>query len=46
MIGYPMAMKIPMTAMPQFIAFSHAFGAIAATLVGVVEYRVRSGGDR
>jgi NAD(P) transhydrogenase subunit beta len=42
-IGYPMAMKIQMTAMPQFIAFSHAFGAIAATLVGVVEYRVRSG---
>jgi NAD(P) transhydrogenase subunit beta len=42
-IGYPMAMKVPMTAMPQFIAFSHAFGAIAATLVGVVEYRVRSG---
>ena len=41
-IGYPMAMKVPMTAMPQFIAFSHAFGAIAATLVGVVEYRVRS----
>jgi NAD(P) transhydrogenase subunit beta len=41
-IGYPMAMKIKMTAMPQFIAFSHAFGAIAATLVGVVEYRVRA----
>ncbi len=37
--GYPMAMKVPMTSMPQFIAFSHAFGAIAATLVGVVEYR-------
>ncbi|MCX5767070.1 MAG: NAD(P)(+) transhydrogenase (Re/Si-specific) subunit beta [Gemmatimonadetes bacterium] len=37
--GYPMAMKIEMTAMPQFIAFSHAFGAIAATLVGIVEYR-------
>ena len=37
--GYPMAMKVPMTAMPQFIAFSHAFGAIAATLVGIVEYR-------
>jgi NAD(P) transhydrogenase subunit beta len=36
--GYPMAMKVPMTAMPQFVAFSHAFGAIAATLVGVVEY--------
>jgi len=46
MAGYPMAMKVPMTAMPQFIAFSHAFGAIAATLVGVVEYRelAREGG--
>ena len=38
-IGYPMAMKVAMTSMPQFVAFSHAFGAIAATLVGVVEYR-------
>ncbi len=46
MAGYPMAMKVPMTAMPQFIAFSHAFGAIAATLVGIVEYRelAREGG--
>ncbi|MBV6521527.1 MAG: NAD(P) transhydrogenase subunit beta [Gemmatimonadaceae bacterium] len=41
--GYPMAMKVPMTAMPQFIAFSHAFGAIAATLVGVVEYQHLTG---
>jgi NAD(P) transhydrogenase subunit beta len=41
--GYPMAMKVPMTAMPQFIAFSHAFGAIAATLVGIVEYRHLAG---
>ncbi|MEO7965258.1 MAG: NAD(P)(+) transhydrogenase (Re/Si-specific) subunit beta, partial [Gemmatimonadaceae bacterium] len=38
-IGTPMATRVPMTAMPQFIAFSHAFGAIAATLVGVVEWR-------
>jgi len=38
-IGYPMAMKVAMTSMPQFVAFSHAFGAIAATIVGVVEYR-------
>jgi NAD(P) transhydrogenase subunit beta len=38
-LGYPMAMKIEMTSMPQFIAFSHAFGAMAATLVGIVEYR-------
>ena len=41
-LGYPMARKVPMTAMPQFIAFSHAFGAIAATLVGVVEYRAHA----
>lgn len=27
-----------MTAMPQRIALSHAFGALAATLVGVGEY--------
>ena len=27
-----------MTAMPQRIAISHAFGALAATLVGIVEY--------
>jgi NAD(P) transhydrogenase subunit beta len=40
-----MAMRVPMTAMPQFIAFSHAFGAIAATLVGVVEYRHAVGGS-
>ncbi len=38
-IGYPMAMKVAMTSMPQFVAFSHAFGAIAAAIVGVVEYR-------
>jgi NAD(P) transhydrogenase subunit beta len=31
-------MFVPMTAMPQRIAFSHAFGALAATLVGVAEY--------
>ncbi|MBZ9653166.1 NAD(P)(+) transhydrogenase (Re/Si-specific) subunit beta [Phyllobacterium lublinensis] len=37
-IGYPMGMWVPMTAMPQRIAFSHAFGALAATLVGVGEY--------
>lgn len=36
--GYPMGMWVPMTAMPQRIAISHMFGALAATLVGVVEY--------
>jgi len=37
-IGYPMGMWVPMTAMPQRIAASHLFGALAATLVGVAEY--------
>ncbi|MGQ0848250.1 MAG: NAD(P)(+) transhydrogenase (Re/Si-specific) subunit beta [Actinomycetota bacterium] len=37
-IGYPLGMWVPMTAMPQRIAFSHMFGALAATLVGVSEY--------
>jgi NAD(P) transhydrogenase subunit beta len=45
LLGYPMAMKIEMTSMPQFIAFSHAFGALAATLVGIVEYRHLTGPD-
>jgi H+-translocating NAD(P) transhydrogenase subunit beta len=38
LIGYPMGMWVPMTAMPQRIAASHLFGALAATLVGVAEY--------
>ncbi len=37
-IGIPMAYYVPMTAMPQRIALSHAGGALAATLVGVAEY--------
>jgi len=39
-IGIPMAM-VPMTAMPQRTALSHAFGALAASLVGVAEYSIR-----
>jgi NAD(P) transhydrogenase subunit beta len=44
-IGYPMGMWVPMTAMPQRIALSLTFSALAATLVGIAEYytRVRSG---
>ncbi len=38
LIGYPLGMWVPMTAMPQRIAFSHMFGALAAALVGVAEY--------
>jgi NAD(P) transhydrogenase subunit beta len=37
-IGATMAIFVPMTAMPQRIAVSHMFGALAATLVGVSEY--------
>jgi proton-translocating NAD(P)+ transhydrogenase subunit beta len=37
-IGYPLGMYVPMTAMPQRIAVSHMFGALAATLVGIAEY--------
>ena len=37
-IGYPLGMFVPMTAMPQRIAISHMFGALAATLVGVAEF--------
>ncbi len=37
-IGYPLGTMVPMTAMPQRIAISHVFGALAATLVGIAEY--------
>jgi NAD(P) transhydrogenase subunit beta len=37
-IGIPLGVMVPMTAMPQRIAISHMFGALAATLVGVAEY--------
>ena len=43
LIGYPLGMFVPMTAMPQRIAISHMFGALAATLVGVVEYYEHGG---
>jgi NAD(P) transhydrogenase subunit beta len=33
-IGAAIAIYMPMTAMPQRIALSHAFGALAAALVG------------
>ena len=37
-IGIPLAMIMPMTAVPQRTALSHAFGALAAALVGTAEY--------
>jgi H+-translocating NAD(P) transhydrogenase subunit beta len=39
-IGRPLFISVPMTAMPQWVALSHAAGAVAATLVGVNEYMV------
>ncbi len=42
-IGWPLGTRVPMTAMPQRIAISHMFGALAATLVGVAEYLHRGG---
>ncbi|WP_242360599.1 MULTISPECIES: NAD(P)(+) transhydrogenase (Re/Si-specific) subunit beta [Anaeromyxobacter] len=38
LVGYPLGVYVPMTAMPQRIAISHMFGAVAATLVGVAEF--------
>jgi NAD(P) transhydrogenase subunit beta len=44
LIGAPMAIFMPMTAVPQRTAISHAFGALAVTLVGVSEYYLYSNG--
>ncbi len=38
LVGLAMGFWVPMTAMPQRTALSHAFGALAAALVGVAEY--------
>ena len=38
LVGLAMGVWVPMTAMPQRTALSHAFGAFAAALVGVSEY--------
>jgi NAD(P) transhydrogenase subunit beta len=43
-IGVPMGLMVPMTAMPQRTALSHAFGALAASLVGVSEYYLHGAG--
>src|SRR3989440_732769 len=44
LVGLAMGVWVPMTAMPQRTALSHAFGAFAAALVGVSEY-YRVGGQ-
>ncbi len=38
LIGVAMGLWVPMTAMPQRTALSHAFGGLAAALVGVSEF--------
>jgi NAD(P) transhydrogenase subunit beta len=43
-VGAAMAIFMPMTAMPQRIALSHAFGALAATLVGLAKYDILMAG--
>ena len=43
-IGLPMGLMVPMTAMPQRTALSHAFGAFAASLVGISEYYLHGAG--
>jgi NAD(P) transhydrogenase subunit beta len=37
-LGVPLGLLVPMTAVPQRTALSHAFGALAAALVGTAEY--------
>ena len=38
LIGIPLGLWIPMTKMPERIAFSHAFGGLAVALVGISEF--------
>jgi H+-translocating NAD(P) transhydrogenase subunit beta len=40
LIGAPLAIWMPMTAVPQRTAFSHACGALAAALVGTAHYYI------
>ena len=43
LVGLAMGVWVPMTAMPQRTALSHAFGAFAAALVGISEFYRHSG---
>ena len=40
--GVPLAYLMPMTAVPQRTALSHAFGALCVTLVGTAEFYLRA----
>ncbi len=42
-IGTPLAVFMPMTHVPQRTAISHAFGSLAAALVGTAEYYLHAG---
>ena len=41
-VGSPIALKVPMTAVPQRTAMSHAFGSLAVALVGTAEFYQRA----
>ncbi len=43
-VGVPLS-RVPLTAVPQRTALSHAFGGIAAGLVGTAEFYMRSASD-
>jgi NAD(P) transhydrogenase subunit beta len=43
LIGVPMALLMPMTAVPQRTALSHAFGALAACMVGIAHFYQEAG---
>ena len=43
LVGAPLAIFMPMTAVPQRTAISHAFGALAAALVGTAHYFLHRG---
>lgn len=45
-IGIPLGTRVKMTGMPQVVAISHAFGALAATLVGINEWIIHDFGAR
>lgn len=45
MVGVPLS-RVPLTAVPQRTALSHAFGGIAAGLVGTAEYFLWLGGEQ
>jgi H+-translocating NAD(P) transhydrogenase subunit beta len=38
LFGTAISLRLPMTKMPERIAFSHAFGGLATALVGIAEY--------